>query len=80
MSSHVVVHRRLAVSLKAQVASWPLALVKIWRLEVKGVALVKTRVAFARMVATRPHPRWVTEEAVKARRPRDLLEDNPASG
>ena len=48
--------------------------------EEKRVALDRTRVAFARMVATKPHLPWVTEEADKARRPRHLLEDNPASG
>jgi hypothetical protein len=81
MSSHVVVvHRRAAVSLKARVASWRRASGWMWRLEEKRVALVRRRVAFARMVATMPHPPWVTEEAVKARRPRHLLEDNPASG
>jgi len=32
------------------------------------------------MVATTTHPPWVTQEAVKARRPRHLLEDSPASG
>jgi len=78
--SGVVVHRRLAVSLKAQVASWRLASVEMWRLEEKRVALVRTRVAFARMVATKQHSPWVAEEAVKARRLRHLLEDNPASG
>ena len=54
-------------SLKAQVASWRLASGEIWHFE-------ETRVALAGM---RP---WVTEEAAKARRPRNLLEDNPASG
>ena len=80
MSGRVVVHRQLGVSLKEQVASWRLASVEIWRLEETRVALVRMRVAFARMVATTPHLPWVTEEAVKARRPRHLLEDNPASG
>jgi hypothetical protein len=80
MGSCVVVHRRPAASLKARVASWHLVPVEIWRLKEKRVALMRTRVAFARMVATTPHPPWVTEEAVKARRPRHLLEDNPASG
>ena len=85
MSGHVVVHRRTTVSLKARVASWRRASGRLgegwmWRLEEKRVALVRRRVAFARMVATTPHPPWVTEEAVKARRPRHLLEDNPASG
>jgi len=75
MSGHVVVHRQPGVSLKAELAS-----VEIWRLEETCAALVRMRVAFARMVATTPHPPWVTEEAVKARRPRHLLEDNPASG
>ena len=79
MSGHVVVHRQPGVSLKAELASWCLA-VEIWRLEETCAALVRMRVAFARMVATTPHRPWVTEEAVKARRPRHLLEDNPASG
>jgi hypothetical protein len=80
LSGGVVVHRQPAVSPKAQVASWRLALVEMWSLEERRAALVRTRVAFARMVETTPHPPWVTEEAVKARRPRHLLEDNPASG
>ena len=80
MSGRAVVHRQPAVTLKAQVASWRLASGERSRLDEKRVALVRTRVAFARMVATTPHPPWVTEEAVKARRPRNLLEDNPASG
>ena len=80
MSGRVVVHRQLGVSLKEQVASWRLASVEIWRLEETRVALVRMRVAFARMVATTPHPPWMPEDAVKARRPRNLLEDNPASG
>ena len=80
MSGRVVVHRWPAASLKAQAASWRLASVEMWRLDEKRVALGRARVAFARMVATTPHPPWVTEEAVKARRPRHLLEDNPASG
>jgi len=65
MSGRVVVHRRPAVSPKAQVANWLLASVEIWRLKEKRVALVRTRVAFARMVATTPHPPWVTEESIK---------------
>ncbi len=80
MNGHVVVHRRTAVSLKARAASWRRASGWMWCLEEKRVALVRRRVAFARMVPTTPHPPWVTEEAVKARRPRHLLEDNPASG
>ncbi len=80
MSGRVVVHRQPVVTLKAQVASWRQPSGENWRLDEKRVALVRARVAFARMVATTPHPPWVTEEAVKARRPRHLLEDNPASG
>ena len=81
MSGHVVVHRQLGVLLKAEVASRRrLASVEIWRLEETRVALVRMRVEYARMVATTPHSPWVTEEAAKARRPRNLLEDNPASG
>jgi hypothetical protein len=78
--SGVVVDRRPAVSLKTQVASWYLASIEMWRLEAKRGALVRTRVVFARMVATTLHSPWVTEEAAKSRRPRHLLEDNPASG
>jgi hypothetical protein len=80
MSSPVAVHRQPAMSPKAQVARWRLASVEMWRLGAKPVALVRMRVAFARMVATTRHSPWATEEAVKARRPRHLLEDNPASG
>lgn len=80
MSGRAVVHREPAASLEAQVASWGLASVEIWCLEETRVARAGMRVAFARMVATTRHPPWVTEESVKARRPRNLLEDNPASG
>ena len=79
MSDPVGVHRQLGVLLEAQVASLRLASVNKRRREDKRVALIRMRVAFARMVATTPHPPWVTE-AVKARRPRNLMEDNPASG
>ncbi len=68
MSGHVIVQ------------SQRMALVKTWRLEERRVSGVRLRVAFAWMVATAPHSPWVREEAVKARRPRHLLEDNPASG
>jgi hypothetical protein len=64
----------------AQIGNLRLASVDKWRLEDKRVALVRMRIAFARIVATPPHPPRVTEEAIKARRPRNLLEDNPASG
>ena len=80
MSGRVVVYVERLVSLKAQVASWSLASVEIWRFEEKRVARMRTRGASGRMVATRPHAPWVTEDAVNARRPRHLLEDNPASG
>jgi hypothetical protein len=75
MMGGAVVHRR-----PAEVTNWRLASVEIWRHEENRVALVRTRVAFARVVATKLHLPWVTEEAVNARQPRHLLEDNPASG
>jgi len=80
MSGRVIVLRQPAVSPKAQVVGWRLASMEIWRLQETCAALVRMRVAFARMVATTPHPPWMPEDAVKARRPRNLLEDNPASG
>ena len=76
LSGCAVVHRRPA----AHVANLRLASVDKWRLEDKRAALVGMRIAFARAVATTPHLPWVTEEAIEARRPRNLLEDNPASG
>ena len=87
MGVHFIVHRHGA-SLKAAVAkgrqngrsNGRMTSDAKWRFEVKRVTFVRTRVAFARMVATTPHRPWVTEEAVKARRPRHLLQDNPASG
>jgi hypothetical protein len=51
-----------------------------WRLNEKRVAPVRMRAAFAQMVVTTLQPPWVTEEAVTARSPPNLLEDNPASG
>ncbi len=80
MSGQVVVHRRAAAPLKARVANWRRASGWMWRLKEERVTFVRMRVAFARMVATTPHAPWVTEEAVKARRRRHLLEDNPTSG
>ncbi len=71
-----VVYRRPA----AHVANLRLVSVDKWRLEDKRVALGRMRIAFAGIVATTTHPPWVTEEAIKARCPRNLLEDNPASG
>ncbi len=80
MSGQVVVHERAAVSLNSRVVNSRRASGSMWRRKEKRVTLVRMRVAFARMVATTPHPPWVTEEAVKARRPRHLLEDNPTAG
>ncbi len=78
MSGQVVVHRRAAAPLKARSQTG------VGRQGGGGFSrratFVRMRVAFARMVATTPHAPWVTEEAVKARRRRHLLEDNPTSG
>jgi hypothetical protein len=88
---HFIVHRHFVAPLKAangrpngrangrlaRAKTWRL---KAWRLEERRVTFVRTRLAFARIVTTTPHRPWVTEEALKARRPRHLLEDNPTSG
>ena len=73
MSGHVIVHRRPDAALKAHVANLRLAAAKRWRIE-------RTRVEFTKFVMTTPHRPWVTEDELKARRPRHLLEDNPCSG
>ena len=68
MGVHFIVHRPRGASEKAEVAILRPAL----RVEEK-------RFAFMRMAAT-SHPPWATEALAKARRPRHLLQDNPASG
>ena len=73
MSGHVIVHRRPDAALKAHVANLSLAAAKIWKIE-------RTRVELMKFVMTTPHRPWVTENELKARRPRHLLEDNPCSG
>ncbi len=78
--SRVDVHRRSVASLRTELTSRLGARNEEWRLNQKRVARVRMRAAFVKMVATTMHPPWVTEEAVTARRPRNLLEDNPASG
>jgi hypothetical protein len=80
MSGHGIVHQRLVGLLEAQVVNLRRASVKKSRLDEKRVGLVRARFVFARMAAATQHSPWVTEEAVEARRPRHLLEDNPASG
>ena len=56
--------------------------VAVGKLQVKRtqVSYVRTRVAFARFVATKPFPPWAPESAASADRLRNLLEDNPTSG
>jgi hypothetical protein len=73
MSGHVIVHRPPDVALKAQLTNLRVAAVKRWRIE-------RTRVELTKFVMTTPHRPWVTEDELKARRPRHLLEDNPCSG
>ena len=72
MGVHFIVHRPRGASEKAQVANLRWAPVRKLRIEEK-------RFAFMRMAAT-SHPPWATEELARARRPRHLLQDNPASG
>ncbi len=84
MGGHVIVHRRPDASLKTHIANVRLAAAKKWRIEwrieeTRG-AVVRTRLALVSLVTTTPHPPWVPEEVVKARRPRSLIEDNPTSG
>jgi hypothetical protein len=84
MGGHVIVHRWPDASLKAQIANVRLASAKKWRIEWRieetRAVLARTRLALASLVTTAPHPPWVPEEVVRARRPRSLIEDNPTSG
>ena len=71
MSTHAILHGRPDVSLKARVAHLHLA--EKWSLTVKRVTAVRMSAA----ASQRP---WMTETEVKARRVRNLMNDNPASG
>ena len=71
------VHRQSAVSPIAELTNRLWARSEKQRLNERRVARVRIRVAFSEMVATTLHPPWVTEEAVTARSPRNLLQDNP---
>ncbi len=73
MGVHVLVHRRPDAPVVAKTADLRWASVKIWRLEVRRVALVK-------IVTTPPLRTWESEETARARRRRHLLADNPTSG
>ena len=73
MSGHVIVHRPPDAALKAHLKNLCVAAAKRWRIE-------RTRVELTKFVITTPHRPWVTEDELKARRPRHLLEDNPCSG
>ncbi len=73
-----IVRRRPATRAKAVVVGAVRA--AMLRSENVGMLYVKTRVTFARMVATTPFQPWVTEDVVRATRSRSLLEDNPTSG
>ncbi len=80
MRSHVLVHRRPDVSLKSRLASLRVASAKKLRLEEKRVTFVRAQVVFASVVMMTPQKPWVTEGEIRARRSRNLMEDNPASG
>ncbi len=71
MSTHANLHGRPDVSLKARVAHLHLA--EKWSLTVRRVTAVRMSAA----ASQRP---WMTESEVKARRVRNLMNDNPASG
>jgi hypothetical protein len=72
MGAHAIVHWRPDVSLKAHVENLRLASTTKWRLTVKRVASMRAPAA-----AQRP---WMTETEAKARRVRNLMNDNPSSG
>ena len=71
--TRVDVHRRSPGSPRTELTNRFRARSEEWRLNERRVARVRIRVAFAKMVATTLHPPWVTEEAVTARSPRNLL-------
>ena len=79
MDVHLVVHRRPDASLTENLANLRAAPERLLGVK-RHVTFVLARFDFASMVATTPHWPWVTEREAKARRVRNLIEDNPASG
>ena len=73
MGSHLLVHGRPGLLLKARIAHLHLPTTKTWSLAVR-------RVAVMRMPDAAPPRPWMSETEVKARRVRNLMNDNPASG
>ncbi len=73
MSTHAIFLGRPDVLLKARVANLHLA--EKWSLTVERVTAVRMRMPAA--AAQRP---WMTETEVKAKRVRNLMNDNPTSG
>ena len=72
MGTHVIIHWRPDASLKARETILRLASEMKWRVAESSVAIV----SFFAMVRKQ---RWVTEEAAKSCKHRNLLEDNPTS-
>jgi hypothetical protein len=73
MGAHVIIHWRPDASLKSRKTILRLASEMKWRVVKSGAAAVSC-------LAKAPKQRWVTEEAAKSCRHRNLLEDNPTSG
>jgi hypothetical protein len=73
MGAHVIIHWPSDASLKARETILRLASEMKWRVVKSGAAAVSC-------LAKAQKKRWVTEEAAKSCRHRNLLEDNPTSG
>ena len=50
------------------------------RAKEKRLSFKRVRVVFRSMVVMTPHEPWVSDSELKARRARNLMEDNPTSG
>ncbi len=73
MSGHTVVHQRPNAALKAHIANAHVAAVQKLRAAVKREAISHL------LFEGRQRP-WMHEDAARARKRRNLIDDNPASG
>jgi hypothetical protein len=73
MGAHMIIHWRPDASLKARETILRLVSEMKWR-------VAETSMAVVSFLAKVRKQRWVSEEAAKSCRHRNLLEDNPTSG
>ena len=80
MGAHVIAHGRPEAPPKSAFAERQRAAAKGPLLMQRRVTFLRARVALWSVVVPTPSGPWLTETELKARRARNLLEDNPASG